>query len=208
MPKISDVYAGDFVNASELPNDRRVVAVIARADVEEVGQGDQRAAKVTLTLQAPSGQPWPRKVVLNKGNSTILAKSFGDEILNWPGRMVELWKEPVNFQGRAVDGIKMAAPPPPSSGIPPTAIAMPGPAQPATHMQPPPPAEPAGYAQGGIPGVGTPGTSGNGAAAAPVSHSPPPPPNPGTMHTQHGQVPLPTGPVNPMGDDLNNSIPF
>lgn len=140
MAKISDVYAGDYVSAGELPDGRRIAAVIVFAGIEQVGQDQQQ--KVVLTLRAPDGRPWPRKLVLNKTNAGILASVCGDETTAWTGRAIEIWKEPVSFQGKIVPGIKLSAgaPPPLPSG---TAMAIPMPA----------PAPAATPGNGGIPGA-------------------------------------------------------
>jgi len=114
MAKISDVYAGDYVSANELPDGRRITAVIQFAGVEQVGQDQQK--KVVLTLAAPDGRPWPRRLVLNKTNAGILASMYGDDTASWAGKSIEIWKEPTQFQGRIVPGIKLAAAAPPLAG--------------------------------------------------------------------------------------------
>jgi hypothetical protein len=106
---IDDIYAGDYITADELPDGRRVPAVIVYATVEEVGQ-DQRK-RVVLTLRAPDGRPWPRKLVLNKTNAGLIAAVAGKEFSTWPGRPLEVWKEPVSFQGKIVNGVKVSAMP-------------------------------------------------------------------------------------------------
>lgn len=128
MTTIDDIYAGDYITADELPDGRRIPAVIAFAAVEEVGQ-DQRK-RVVLTLRAPDGRPWPRKVVLNKTNAGLIAAVAGKEFSTWSGRPLEVWKEPVSFQGRIVSGVKVSAV---ASGVPGgTSLAIPMPA-PATR---------------------------------------------------------------------------
>lgn len=146
MAKISDVYAGDYVSASELPDGRRIAAVVMGAVVEAVGQEQQK--KVVLTLAAPDGRPWPRRMVLNKTNAGILAAMYGDETTPWTGRHIEVWKEPTQFQGKIVPGIKLAAAAPPPLAAAGTGLAIPMPAPAAA------------------PGNGT---------AAPLWPSPPPP---------------------------------
>ena len=134
MAKISDVYAGDYVSASELPEGRRIAAVIQFAGVEEVGQQDQQRKRVALTLAAPDGRPWPRKLVCNKTNAGILAASYGDETAGWMGRPIEVWQAPTPFQGKIVPGIKLAvpAPPPLAASVPANQVAIPMPAPTST----------------------------------------------------------------------------
>lgn len=127
MPTIDDIYAGDYITADELPDGRRVPAVITYAAVEEVGQ-DQRK-RVVLTLRAPDNRPWPRKVVLNKTNAGLIAAVAGKDYATWPGRSLEVWKEPVSFQGKIVNGVKVSAVPSATAATGSTlAIPMPAPA--------------------------------------------------------------------------------
>jgi hypothetical protein len=124
MPKISDVYSGDYVTAAELAGKGRVVAQVTKAEIESVGH--DQTNKVVLSLANRSGQPWPRKLVLNKTNSLILASAYGDDTDAWLNRQVEIWSEPTQYQGKIVQGIRLA---PASNGAGP-AIAMPPPAKP------------------------------------------------------------------------------
>jgi hypothetical protein len=106
MARISDVYSGDFATAAELVGKGRVVAQITKAEVESIGQ--DQAQKVVLSLASRAGVPWPRRVVLNKTNGLILASAYGDETDAWIGRQIEVWAEPVSYQGRIVQGIRLA----------------------------------------------------------------------------------------------------
>lgn len=105
MPKVSSVYSGDYVTATELPTGRRITAIVTAVAVEAVGQEQQQ--KVVLELQNPNGRAWPRRLVLNKTNALILSSAFGDDTVAWPNRAIEIWAEPVNFQGRIVQGIRL-----------------------------------------------------------------------------------------------------
>jgi hypothetical protein len=124
MPRISDIYAGDYITAAQLQG-RRVPAVISTAEAEEVGQ--DRAQKVVLRLRSPDGRAWPRGLVLNKTNGLMLAAAYGDDTAAWIGQAIEVWAEPVQFQGKIVQGVKVAA-----SLLRPQAAAIPlaGPASP------------------------------------------------------------------------------
>jgi hypothetical protein len=132
MAKISDVYSGEFVSADQLPRGTRLNAIITATSVEQVGQDQNKTPKVVLSLRATDGRPWPRRLVLNKTNGLVLASSYGDETSNWVNRPVEIWSEPVVFQGRSVMGIRMAAPmaqAPAPNGATTAGIPLPQPAQ-------------------------------------------------------------------------------
>lgn len=114
MAKISEVYSGAYVTAAELTPGRRITAVVAGAEVTVVGQGDAASQKVVLSLKNRAGVQWPRQLVCNKSNATLLAAAFGDETREWPGHTLEIWAEPVMYQGKLVPGIKVM--PLPSQG--------------------------------------------------------------------------------------------
>jgi hypothetical protein len=106
MPKVSDVYAGDYVTANELQSKGRVTAQITKAEVEVIGQ--DQTQKLVLSLQSRGGQPWPRRLVLNKTNGLILQSAYGDDTDAWLSRQIEIWSEPVQYQGRIVQGVRLA----------------------------------------------------------------------------------------------------
>jgi hypothetical protein len=66
---------------------------------------------VVLSLASRDGRPWPRKLVLNKTNSLILASAYGDDTDAWLSRHIEVWSEPVQYQGRIVQGVRLAPAP-------------------------------------------------------------------------------------------------
>jgi hypothetical protein len=194
MPRISEVYAGHYVAAVELPVGRRITAVITSANAETVGTGDSANIRIVLELRHPDGRKWPKSLVLNKTNGTMIAAVYGDDTANWLNRAISVWREKVMFQSRLVDAIRMsaaapelsaAAAAPPSAGNGPApVIAMPGPV-----AAPPPPAD-----QGPIPG-----------AAPPLAQ-------PRTVIFPDGRPvydDIPGGPGGPGGpDDLDDAIPF
>lgn len=105
MPRVSDVYSGDYVTAAELPTGRRIPAIVTAVAIEAVGQEQQQ--KLCLELRNPDGRAWPRRLVLNKTNAMIMASAFGDDTRDWPSKAIEVWTEPVNFQGKIVQGIRL-----------------------------------------------------------------------------------------------------
>jgi hypothetical protein len=61
-----------------------------------------------------------KRVVLNKTNARYIAGHYGDDTNGWKNKEIELYVAPVDFQGRAVDGIRVRIPP-----RAPTAVATP-----------------------------------------------------------------------------------
>jgi hypothetical protein len=107
MARISEVYAGQYIRAAELHGGKRRQAVIAAVEVAPIGQGDNASEKVVLSLKNRAGIAWPRQLVLNKTNANLLAAAFGDDTKDWSGHALEVWAEPVMYQGKLVPGIKV-----------------------------------------------------------------------------------------------------
>ena len=106
MPSIDDIYSGSYVTASELPEGRRLEAIIVEAVSEIIGQQDARP-RVVLQLMSKSGQHWPRRLVANKTNAMVLGSTFGKDYLTWRNRAILVWRELVQYQGRLVPGIRV-----------------------------------------------------------------------------------------------------
>ena len=51
--------------------------------------------------------PWPKSLILNKGNAMQMAAAFGDDTDQWPGSAYRVWAENVMFQGKFAPGIKV-----------------------------------------------------------------------------------------------------
>ena len=51
-----------------------------------------------------------RGMVLNKTNGMMIAAFYGTETSAWTGQQIELYSEPVAFQGRIVDSIRVRRP--------------------------------------------------------------------------------------------------
>ena len=66
--------------------------------------------------------------MLNKTNAGLIAAVAGKEFATWPGRPLEVWKEPVAFQGKIVSGVKVGALPASMPAGTSLAIPMPAPA--------------------------------------------------------------------------------
>ena len=74
--------------------------VIDTVTLEEVGQ--DREQKMVAYFRGKQ-----KGLVLNKTNSHALASKFGDDTDDWSGKSVQLYSEPVFFQGRKTDGLRL-----------------------------------------------------------------------------------------------------
>jgi hypothetical protein len=92
------MFPSDYLKAADFPTPK--VLTIRGIGVEEIG--DEKTAKPVLHFMEET-----RGLVLNKTNSGLIAHSMGNETDAWVGRQLELYKEPVSFQGRIVDAIRV-----------------------------------------------------------------------------------------------------
>lgn len=127
--KASDYTSSNYVKSSDLQGKTVVVTISAVAE-EVIGQ-DKKKKPILYFVNKNKG------AVLNKTNLLALSAAFGDEMLGWPNRQVELYSETVLFQGQHVQGLRMRPiaaqpayrpPPPPAAGITPQPINQPTPA--------------------------------------------------------------------------------
>jgi hypothetical protein len=100
--KISETFRSKFLKASDLQG-RTVEAEIDLVTEEEVGEA--REKKLIVYFRGKH-----RGIVLNQTNAVALQSSFGDETDSWAGKSVQIFVEPVMFQGKRVDGLRLRAP--------------------------------------------------------------------------------------------------
>lgn len=119
MPSASQLYSsGRWLNASDLlPLNQRRTAIVTHCEPETLGMGSDAKTMLMLELASKQGQPWPKKLPLNKGNSMQMVAAFGDDYDQWRNKAIEVWAENVMFQGKLVPGLKVQ--PAPNGSIPP-----------------------------------------------------------------------------------------
>lgn len=100
--KIGAAFPSKYLKASDL-NEKPWVLTMDRLEIEGVGANkDQRP--VVYFLKTEKG------LVLNKTNSNIIAKTYGEETDQWMGNQIELYPTMVDFQGDQVEAIRVRAP--------------------------------------------------------------------------------------------------
>jgi hypothetical protein len=109
--KISETFRSRFLKASDLQG-RTVEAVIESVIEEEIGEA--RESKAVIYFRGKQ-----RGLVLNATNALTLQAVFGDETDSWGGKLVQIFAEPVLFQGKKVDGLRLrpATPAAPSPAL-------------------------------------------------------------------------------------------
>jgi hypothetical protein len=104
MPKIGDMYPSRWLKASDVEDEDRVLT-IDRVVEEKIGQAGD--LKWVLYFQELD-----KGLVLNKTNTTTIAKLWGDNTDDWEGCQVTLYATEVQFQGDMVEAIRVRSKPP------------------------------------------------------------------------------------------------
>jgi hypothetical protein len=97
--KVSEEFPSKYLKASDL-NGSQPTLKIESVLKEEVGRDNQQKM-VTYFEGRQKG------LVLNKTNSNTLTYKFGDDTDEWIGKSVQLYSEPVYFQGKTTDGLRV-----------------------------------------------------------------------------------------------------
>lgn len=97
---INDIFPSKYLKASEFEG-RSIPAVIERWEIEALG--DER--KLILYFQGMK-----KGLVTNKTNADRIGHLYGPDTDDWIGREIVLYCDMTNFQGRAVEAIRVRGP--------------------------------------------------------------------------------------------------
>ena len=101
---INDAFPTRFLKAENIKGGPPVTVTIEKVTLEEMpGDGDAKQSRPVLWFVGKE-----KGVVLNKTNGQMIAHTYGDEMDLWVGKAITLRSEPVSFQGRIVDSIRVA----------------------------------------------------------------------------------------------------
>lgn len=113
MPKLSEVFSGDYLKADDLKG-RSVRVTISRVELKEFDDGK----KLILHFEGKD-----KCLVCNKTNASIIQENLGsDDTDDWEGKAVTMVTKKVEFQGKLVPAIRILleeAAPPPKPAAPP-----------------------------------------------------------------------------------------
>ena len=127
MPKLSEVFAGDFLKADDLKGPTTVR--ISKVEVKKFDDGDK------LMLHFKNSD---KCLICNKTNANVIAEVLGsDDTDDWEGQRITLEVRKVDFQGKRVPAIRVSDQPP----VVPQAQQQP-PQRPQRQAPPPAPVEP------------------------------------------------------------------
>jgi len=111
MPNVNDMFGSAYLAASDIRGHRPVVTI---EDVRQEAVQDKNgpATKWVVTFVGKT-----KRLILNKTNAQMISHHHGADTDAWKGRQIVLYVDLVDYQGRAVDGIRVApvdaTPPPP-----------------------------------------------------------------------------------------------
>lgn len=94
---LNDVYQSDTLKAADLKG-REHILVIATVDMKAFNDGP----KLVLTFQNAK-----KSFICNRTNAKRIAFRHGDETDGWVGKEIILYPDLVDFQGKAVEAIRV-----------------------------------------------------------------------------------------------------
>lgn len=98
--KVSDAFPSKWLSASDL-NGNNARVTIQRVELEKIGDD----TKPVIYFKGKT-----KGLVANKTNSKAIADVYGDEMDDWAGNEIILFPIMTDFQGKAVEAIRVRAP--------------------------------------------------------------------------------------------------
>jgi len=99
---INQAFPSKYLKAADILG--KTVQVVIRTVSLEKMEEDKEERKPVVWFEGKE-----KGVVMNKTNAQMIAHTYGDETDAWVGQTITLYTEPVSFQGRIVDSIRMRA---------------------------------------------------------------------------------------------------
>lgn len=99
---INDAFPSDYLKADDLKGSN-VTVTIESVSIEEIGQGQQKEAKLVLSFIGKK-----KRLVCNKTNAKTIAGLYGPEMDAWKGQSIILSPREVEFQGDMVWAIRVS----------------------------------------------------------------------------------------------------
>ena len=97
--ELSTVFGGDTLKASDLQGHEPTV-IIESVQMKKFDNGN----KLVITFEGKK-----KALVCNKTNANRIAYAYGTNTDNWVGQQVVLFTDLVDFQGKAVEAIRVRA---------------------------------------------------------------------------------------------------
>lgn len=104
MPKLNEIYGGDYLVAEDIGKGRELVVTIEDVSVMETGEGKKKAV---LRFTGKK-----KTLPLNITNANMVTELLGsNDTDDWEGRRICLYTCMVDFQGRRVLAIRIKGAP-------------------------------------------------------------------------------------------------
>lgn len=97
--ELSSVFGGDSLKAADLQGHEPTV-IISGVEMKKFDNGK----KLVITFEGKK-----KALICNKTNANRIAYAFGTNTDNWIGQEVTLFTDLVDFQGKAVEAIRVRA---------------------------------------------------------------------------------------------------
>ena len=94
--RVTEIYHGKFLQATELP-DGDIPVEMSHYEMVDFGSEE----KAVLYFKGKK-----RGLILNKTNAYKISELHGDDMEEWPGKRVVMYKTSTEFQGRSVPCIR------------------------------------------------------------------------------------------------------
>ncbi len=99
--KIMNAFPSKYLRAADLEDQEKLVTM-KHVQIEEISGSEHKP--VLYFAEENKG------MVLNKTNSKIIAKAYGDDTESWPGKKVVMYPAMVDLRGDMVEAIRLRTP--------------------------------------------------------------------------------------------------
>lgn len=114
MPKLGDAFPSKYLTAADFEDSGDVTATIMSADIETIGQGQDKSQKIIIKLKGLD-----KAFVCNRTNANTIAKVTGsDDTDDWIGKRITLGAREVEFKGDMMMAIRVSLKKPASAQAP------------------------------------------------------------------------------------------
>lgn len=102
---VSDVFQSKYLKAADLPEEGSQAVTIEKIGLEEIGK--DKETKIVLYFEELQ-----QSMICNKTNARTITRLMGSEDLDdWVGKTIRLYRTEVDFQGDMVEAIRVRSKP-------------------------------------------------------------------------------------------------
>lgn len=104
MARLGDAFPSKYLTAADFEDSGDVTATIMSADIETIGQGQDKSQKIIIKLKGLD-----KAFVCNRTNANTIAKVTGsDDTDDWIGKRITLGAREVEFKGDMMMAIRVS----------------------------------------------------------------------------------------------------